>query len=67
MVDARFDTWTRRQFGRTASGVLASIFGLDAIQKTEAQHKRKNKRCRTLFASCKPGKKPKCCKHQQCL
>ena len=65
--DARFDTWTRRRFGQTAGSVLASIIGLGVIEMADAQNTRRSKRCRKLFAGCKPGKKPKCCKHLQCF
>jgi hypothetical protein len=65
MDTSRFDAWTRRQFGRTSSGVLVAALGLAAGEGAVARKKHKKKqKCRKVTESC--GGKKKCCKNFTC-
>jgi hypothetical protein len=61
--DARFDAWTRRRFGFTTSGLLATLIGLAAVDDVQAKHKHKHKKCKKNEKRC--GKK--CVKGNCCL
>jgi hypothetical protein len=62
MDEARFDAWTRRRFGLTTGGLLASLVGL-ALAADDATAKRRRKKCKKSEKRC--GKK-KCVKGDCC-
>lgn len=46
MDDTQFDAWTRRRFGLTTGGTLASLFGLLRLDEADAKNKKKKRRRR---------------------
>jgi hypothetical protein len=69
MVGSRFDSWTRRRFGLTTAGAIASVLRLIERDRTTAKNNHKRKHgslpCRKLKQSCKrhgsSGVKRNCC------
>jgi hypothetical protein len=69
MDDEQFDSWTRRAFGVAASGLVATILGLTAVDGVDAKKKkRKKKKCKGGKKKC--GKKciakSNCCTDADC-
>jgi hypothetical protein len=59
-----FDRWTRRRFGRVATGFAASTLAVLGLAETEAnkrKRKRRKKRCKRHLQPCQKGGKRKCC------
>jgi hypothetical protein len=63
-----FDRWTRRRFGRAATGFAASTLAVLGLAETEASKKRKRrkKRCKRHLQPCQKGGKRKCCGDLRC-
>ena len=60
-----FDTWTRRQFGRAATGLLASLTGLAVVNvEAKKKHKKRRKKKRNAAALPVPSPQPACASGQ---
>ncbi|MGH2616380.1 MAG: hypothetical protein ACRDJC_14145 [Thermomicrobiales bacterium] len=70
MDDTRFDAWTRRRFGLTTGGLLASLLGLTALPDaaTAKRKKRNRKKCKNNQKRCGTKKcvKGDCCPGKPC-
>ena len=65
MDGARFDTWTRRRFGRVTVGALAGSLGLAAARPSLARNKKRGKKrqkpCEKLGTRCNPNNDAQLC------
>ena len=63
-----FDLWTRRRFGRAATGFAATLLAVLGPVGTEAgkKRKRRKKRCKRHLQPCQQDGKRTCCNDLRC-